>query len=176
MTGPEPKSVPGDVDRAEERHAHDMVEMTVAIEQIRIEAGLFGAKRLAQGAQPRAAIENQELPATAQLDAGGIAAIAQGRVARAGNGAANAPKAYRQLGRCGLAHSGSLAFLGTSATAEASVISILRCSTITPAQMNFRQNANGAQSARKRRRVSPRLSLGSATSRTARRDPASRPR
>ena len=97
MPGPEADVAVRLVARREKRHADDVIEMGVAVEQVEMQALAVAHQRIAERPQPRAAVEDQQTVAAAHLDTGGVAAIAHGLRPRARYAAAHAPKPDREI-------------------------------------------------------------------------------
>ena len=97
MAGPNADVVARVVTGREERQAVHMIEMGVRVEQVEI-ARVSGLKQVgAEVAHARAAVEDQQVLAATNFDAGGIAAITRGLGARAGNAAANSPEPNHEI-------------------------------------------------------------------------------
>ena len=73
-----------------------MIPMRVREQQRQVQrmAAGFRQQLASERAQSRACIQNNDLPADAHLDAGGVAAITHRARARSGNRAAHAPKCH----------------------------------------------------------------------------------
>src|SRR5256714_5273711 len=76
MPGPEANVAVRLVARREKRHADDVIEMGVAVEQVEMQALAVAHQRIAERPQPRAAVEDQQTVAAAHLDTGGGGALA----------------------------------------------------------------------------------------------------
>src|SRR5581483_10349934 len=76
----------------------------VAEEEIGVDDIALGEQRVAEQPQPRAAVEDQPALAAEHLDAGGIAAVADGLGSRARNAAAHPPEANAELALIRHAH------------------------------------------------------------------------
>ena len=97
MAGPDAHLAARIVARRKERQAADVIEMRMAVEEVEL-SGLAGAHQLvAQEPQPGAAVEDQQMAAAADLDARGVAAVADRVGPRAGDAAAHAPKPHRVI-------------------------------------------------------------------------------
>src|SRR5690349_3540263 len=81
-------------ERPEKRQPAHVVEVGMSEEEVRLEA--HALEGLAQVAQAGARVEEQPPLAAAHLERGGVAAVARGRRARAGDAAAHAPEAHRE--------------------------------------------------------------------------------
>ena len=97
MAGPDPDMAARVVTGREERQADDVVEMSVAVEQVEIERLRGPQQLLAKRPQARAAVEDQQVRAAADFDAGRIAAIADRIGAGAGDAAAYSPETHREI-------------------------------------------------------------------------------
>jgi hypothetical protein len=91
VAGPEAEAVGRLEHRAEEGEAAHMVEMRVREEQVGVEPPL-GSQFAPERAQPGSRIEDEEMRAAADLEARGVAAVAQHLRLRTGDRAADAPK------------------------------------------------------------------------------------
>ena len=91
-----PQAAAGIVNRPEERQALDVIPMRVREEQRQVQRLFFEflEQRLSQRPQTGAGIEDDNVIAVADFDAGGVAAIALGRRPGRGDGAAYTPEFY----------------------------------------------------------------------------------
>src|SRR6266566_2180266 len=97
MASPDADVVARIVARGKERQTMDVVEMGVGVEQIEI-ARIPAPEQLgAQVAQPRTAVEDQQVLAAANLNARSVAAIPGGPQARAGDAAAYPPEPKHEI-------------------------------------------------------------------------------
>jgi len=96
VPGPQAKAVFRLEERPEEGQAADMVEMRVREEQIGVER--LSLEGLAQIPDAGAGVEEQQPLAAAHLERGGVAAVARGARAGAGDRAAHAPEAHAESG------------------------------------------------------------------------------
>ena len=100
VAGPHAQAVFGIERGAEERQAADVIPMGVR----EIEVGVDrtpGVKTPAELAKAGAAVKDEEMLAAADLETRGVAAIAHGLGAGAGDAAANPPEPYREVLRLG---------------------------------------------------------------------------
>src|ERR1700691_4537142 len=100
MPGPDADSIAGRVTRREERKAADVIEMRVAAKDVGVDGSARGREILAEQRQPGPGMENQEMAAATQLDASRVAAVSHRAGTRAGNAAADSPKANRHVRPC----------------------------------------------------------------------------
>src|SRR5262252_142324 len=101
MPRPEMDLVALQIAGREERQAADMVEMGVAVEEIGVDRAALLHQLVAELPEARSAVEDQEALAAAHLDAGRVAAIADGFGPGAGDAAADAPEAHQDIARRG---------------------------------------------------------------------------
>lgn len=85
------------VERSEEGYPLDVIPVVVAQENLGANRTLaeFPAERVTEETNPRAAVENQDLPACAHLNARSIPAIAKILADRGWRGTSNAPESQK---------------------------------------------------------------------------------
>src|SRR5690242_6037999 len=98
MAGPDSDAVARVVARREERQTVTVVKMRMREKQIEIMRLAALLQRVAEQAQPRAAVEDEQLPAAADFDARRIAAIACRGRPRHLDAAAHAPEPDDEVG------------------------------------------------------------------------------
>ena len=99
MPGPNPDPAARVIARGKERQPADMVEMRAAVKQIEVRRRVGADQFITDEAQPGAAVEDQQMLAAADFDAGRIAAVTHRVGARAGDTAAHAPKSHPKVRR-----------------------------------------------------------------------------
>src|SRR6516165_507810 len=99
MTGPDPDFALPIVAWGKERQSADMVEMRMAVEQVKVGGLTAVYKLVSQQAQPSSAVENHQVAPAADLHAGSVAPVTNGIGPRAGDAAAYAPEPYRIIRR-----------------------------------------------------------------------------
>ena len=97
MPGPNPDPAARVIARGKERQAADMVEMRAAVKQIEVRRRVGADQFITDEAQPGAAVEDQQMLAAADFDAGRITAVPHSVGAGAGDTAAHAPKSHHKV-------------------------------------------------------------------------------
>src|ERR1700735_4774210 len=92
MPGPEPHRIAGDKGRGEKGQALDMVVMGVGQKNVELGVPPLILQMMAEHAQARPGIEDQDMAAAADFDAGRVAAIAQRLRPRRRDTAPHAPE------------------------------------------------------------------------------------
>ena len=100
VSRPKLETVAGPVRRAEERKAVDVVDVGVGQEKMRFQPRI-AVQVGAENSEPGAGIQDQALAGAHDLDAGSVAAVAQGVRARARHRAAYPPESDPEVWPCG---------------------------------------------------------------------------
>src|ERR1700691_2846789 len=100
MTGPDADAVAGRGTTREEGEAADVIEMRVAAKDVGVDVSARGRKILAEQPHPGSGIENKEMVAATQLDASRVPAVSHRAGTRAGDAAADSPKANQHVRPC----------------------------------------------------------------------------